>query len=377
MDKPVTGAERIAFEVQEVETRLRDTIALMVDLLDPKRKKRDSARLTRAINDTNHLVHAGFRLVAISGQAKAADLQAAGADDAARGRVQAAWTPVGRSIHELQVTLAKWPVINSMVRPQVIRRRRALFEDIASLPDIVRTREAVNDKLFAELHGMLTLSQQASGAYDHGCFPDIPLAQSLFQKEAHAAARILRAMRPGEMSRFLDVGCGIGLKVMSAAMYFDRAVGLEYDSGYAQGAEKFLRRLDHDRCRVIQGDALTFERYHDYDVIYFFRPIRHDKVLRVMEEHILATARPRTILIAPYRIFEERAPDYDCAHVAGHIYITRVTPKEAARLKREAEHIGPDVPLRPDANVPLLWDALIRVSRQNGFEPSLTARAAQ
>lgn len=372
METMVSGAAHTAAEVARIDARLRADADLLADLLHP-RKRRDTARLNQLLLGMNHMVHAGFRVVATGGQAKAADMAAAGSDMDARGRVQAEWVPVGRALHRLQLALVKWPMIQSMVRPQIARKRRPLFEDTTALPDIVRTREAVSDRLFAELHDLINTTEQDAGAEAHGCFADIPLAQSLFLKEAHAAMRILRALRPGETTRFLDVGCGAGLKVISAARYFDRAVGLEFDPGYAARARLLFGDLHHDRCRVIEGDALTFERYHDYDVIYFFRPLRDDAMLARMEQRVLDQARPMTLIIAPYRIFEDRLAGYDCVHLAGHVFLTGATDAQARRLRRDAELIGPDVPLGPDANVPVLWDRLVAASRRNGFEARLTS----
>src|SRR4051812_34867677 len=39
---------------------------------------------------------------------------------------------------------------------------------------------------------------------------------------------------------FLDVGCGIGLKVLLASKFFARADGVEFEAGYAETAAKVL-----------------------------------------------------------------------------------------------------------------------------------------
>lgn len=372
MDQAIVGAERIYNDISRLETALKANIATMAALLAPKRA-RDSARLNHLILETNNLVHAGFRIAATSGPTKAADMAAAPNDDA-RAAVGRGWLQVSGPLHRLQIALVKWPMVQSMIRPQVTHRRRALFDDPDRLPDITCTRETVADSLFADLHTLLNPVVQDDGADAHGCFPDIPLAQSLFLKEVHAASRILMAMRPGETSRFLDVGCGCGLKLMSAAKYFDLTVGLEYDPGYVELASGLMKRLPHDRCRVIPGDALQFDRYRDYDVIYFFRPIRDDAVLAQMEARIVEQARPGTLLIAPYRMFEHRFGDYDCVHVAGHVFLTGATDKDATRIRRAAELTGPDVPWRQPTNVPMIWDPLVQACRLNGFEATLSPR---
>ncbi|WP_108263175.1 class I SAM-dependent methyltransferase [Mangrovicoccus ximenensis] len=285
-----------------------------------------------------------------------------------------AWTALGQPVNQLRLELNKWPMVESMLRPQIKRRRQPLIEEHDRLPPTAASREAVSDVLFAQLHELLNSVNQDAGAHEHGCFPDIPLAQSLFLREVHAAKRCLAVLKPGERTRFLDVGCGAGLKVISAAPYFDRCAGLEYDPGYAALAAQLFRALPHDRCRAIQGDALAWERYGDHDVIYFFRPMRDDALLAQMERRIAAQVPPGTLLIAPYTIFGRRAAELGCAHVAGHVWLAGRSEAEAARLRREAELIGTDVLRTGEANIPLVWDPLVRASRLRGYEATLRAR---
>ncbi|MCU0961595.1 MAG: class I SAM-dependent methyltransferase [Pirellulaceae bacterium] len=78
--------------------------------------------------------------------------------------------------------------------------------------------------------------------------------------------------------RFLDVGSGTGEKVFLAFALgrFARCDGLEYDARTAAVAEFLFAAIaaqDPYPVRLFQGDALTFDRYGDYDVIYMFRPI--------------------------------------------------------------------------------------------------------
>ena len=368
---PTDGAAEMRARLDHLQRVLADNIAEMARLMTPS-GTRDKARLNHLLLETSHAVHAGHRLMADSGKLRAADIAAAGQDPGAQAAVHAAWNALTLETNRLRLDLAKWPQVETMLRPQVRRRRRPLVEPLETLPPTARTREAVSDMLFAQLHHLLNRETQDPDAYDHGYFSDIRLAQSLFLRDVHAAKRCLAVLKPGLQTRFLDVGCGAGLKVISAAPYFDRACGLEYDSGYVRLARSLFAHLPHDRCRVIAGDALTWQGYDDYDAIYFFRPLRDDDRLAQMERHILAQVPAGTLILGPYRMFEARAAEHGCAHVAGNVWLSGSTEAQARRLRRAAEMIGTDVQLTPDSNVPLIWDPLIRAARLNGFEPSLS-----
>jgi hypothetical protein len=78
--------------------------------------------------------------------------------------------------------------------------------------------------------------------------------------------------------RFLDVGAGTGEKVFLAFALgrFTKCDGLEYDARTVAVAEFLFAAIaaqDPYPVQMIQGDAFTFDRYGDYDVIYMFRPI--------------------------------------------------------------------------------------------------------
>ena len=145
------------------------------------------------------------------------------------------------------------------------------------------------------------------------------------------------SIRPFEGLRILDVGCGGGMRVLQAAGLFSRADGLEFDHGYALAADALLSQVGGGRCRVIEGDAMTFADYADYDVIYLYRPMRDPAAMMALEDRILADCRPGTVLIAPYPAFAERLGTIDCALVAEGIHVVGIGPEAAARLAARAE----------------------------------------
>ena len=82
--------------------------------------------------------------------------------------------------------------------------------------------------------------------------------------------------------RFLDIGSGIGEKVFLAYVLgrFVQCDGLEFDPRTSAIASFLLQQIAaHDPypIRLLQGDALTFEHYGSYSVIYMFRPM-HDPI---------------------------------------------------------------------------------------------------
>jgi SAM-dependent methyltransferase len=78
--------------------------------------------------------------------------------------------------------------------------------------------------------------------------------------------------------KFLDAGCGIGNVLLLA-----RAVGLGHEfhglelfQDAFEAAIKFTgaRNDEHSNVRVLKRDILKFKSYADYDIIYYFHPLR-------------------------------------------------------------------------------------------------------
>lgn len=173
---------------------------------------------------------------------------------------------------------------------------------------------------------------------------DLPYPSTDFLRYAMAARRICLAMDKHSPA-FLDVGCGIGLKVFQAAEIFAQADGLEYEADHAATGQAMMQRGGWPNARIVQGDALTFDRYGDYDVLYVYKPMYGD-ALQQMEARLIALARPGTLLIAPYTDFTTRFETMGCTRIEGFLYIIR-PPKSLPATLRRATQVGCSLPARP------------------------------
>lgn len=88
--------------------------------------------------------------------------------------------------------------------------------------------------------------------------------------------------------RFLDAGCGIGNIVTLASAIGFTAHGIELNRGYLKIARRLtmcMRHKPYFKC----ADIITFDRYHTYDLIYYYVPIQ-DRVLQTAFEIHLVRA---------------------------------------------------------------------------------------
>lgn len=87
---------------------------------------------------------------------------------------------------------------------------------------------------------------------------------------------------------FLDVGCGIGDKVMMAQALGFEAHGFDYWEPYIRVAEGLQGKA------VWLDDAFSFARYCEYDVVYSWRLCRDHDEQEALNQHITSQMRPGT-----------------------------------------------------------------------------------
>ena len=230
--------------------------------------------------------------------------------------------------------------------------------------------DAVTNQVLDVLGHVANPVDQDVDAAAKGFFADIHLPMSDFLAHMHAAHRLLCALDRKRPWRFLDVGCGGGVKVLAAAGFFPGVAGLEYDPGYVAAAQDLMAAA---RCRapVFEGDGLVWDGYSDFDVIYFYMPVRNDAGLIGLEQRIATSAAPGTVLVAPYQSILSRHRDLGCAHIAGAVFVTGMEQAEADALHEMACRIGPDL-TATCAPVPErlhVWREMITACRRLGFDP--------
>jgi len=100
--------------------------------------------------------------------------------------------------------------------------------------------------------------------------------------------------------RFIDVGCGLGIKQRLARMVyrFDTAHGIEINQHFVQIARRacsIFRTDANHPLHVFKKDILKFKHYGNYDIIYLYRPLigskNHRKLMRIIAEQMKAEAR--------------------------------------------------------------------------------------
>ncbi|MCI5110216.1 MAG: class I SAM-dependent methyltransferase [Marivita sp.] len=278
------------------------------------------------------------------------------------------WGVASSRANLLRVELNQWTLMRELVQSQINRRRKRIPLYDLRRSDLTMSQVTASDAVFNWLHAVLNPEDQSEEARDNGYFPDIALANSFFHQHLHAAYRVLLAQGQTKTLRFLDVGCGGGLKVLSARRYFLQADGLDFQQSYVDAAQKLLTAASVTDCAAFQADALTFDQYGAYDVIYFYRPIQDPEALERMEHRIVEQARPGAVLIAPYVGFEARFAQLGCGRVAGSVYLAKSSQKQADQWRRKAEQTGVAVVAAEARHPPTVWEPLLAASRLSGYE---------
>lgn len=92
--------------------------------------------------------------------------------------------------------------------------------------------------------------------------------------------------------KFLEVGSGPGLNLLLAEEFLNvNPTGLEYNPELVK-----LSRTLH-RFEIIEMDAMDFNNYDQYDIIYMWLPFKNEELEFKLEEKIFNQAKEGTFLI--------------------------------------------------------------------------------
>jgi SAM-dependent methyltransferase len=270
----------------------------------------------------------------------------------------------------MRTRLRAWDKVLEAAQDCVAGREWPLVAEQRPRLDVEAAQDIIMARVFTWAHRAASVPQ-STDAHDFGCFPDIPLSVGKFMLMIHLAYRLTLARKQGPDLRFIDVGCGGGLKVALASQVFAVAEGIDYDPAYVEVAERNFTVMRMSRCAVRQADGLTFEDYGKYDVIYFYQPMSDVEGLKTLERKIVGDARDGTILLAPYEQFANRAASLGCRPLGEAVYIKGLPEDQVEPLLAEAGRMGPHI-TDPDRPIPIeagwlrsLWLAC----QANGIDP--------
>ncbi len=258
-----------------------------------------------------------------------------GRDEPAAERPLAAARAAEKALPRIQAALApvledrRWPLLPRPAADPAEARRTALLGDA-----FIALELAINGAL------------QDPGVAETG-YPFVPLAADRFLDMLQAAWRLRAAMGLPARARFLEMGAGAGAKLFLAREVFGEAVGVEIDPGYVARAGVLGEAAEG--VSLLEGDALTYEHYGAFDVIYFFVPFRDLALEDAFEQRLWEMAAPGTVVLAPMlrRSFLHGLPA-----LAPGVFVKGVEGAALGRLRAEAERVGPTVPPPARRRVP-------------------------
>ncbi len=270
---------------------------------------------------------------------------------------------IQNEIKSLNRCLRMWDKMDSLVRRHIDAEPHPLEMYFVPTP-----RDSTLAFLYTALHTLANPNPQHASSENRNYFADIPMEIQLFDLLLSAAYRLLLVKGRADTARFMDVGCGGATKVLAASRIFPKCDGLEFDPGYAKAGANTLWLTAPETGRVIRGDALKFENYADYDIIYFYRPIADDDLLREMELRIVEQSRKETIILAPYTKFLDPRADFPCAKIAGPVFVTGVTQDEADEWHENARHTDTEIIQRTRHMRfgPGFWSPILEAASFNG-----------
>lgn len=169
----------------------------------------------------------------------------------------------------------------SLTKKELTKINTALYRSLVTLLRSSSTSHQA-DNAVRQKHG-------AQGFY-HFIPLDSHACQNL-QEVFHYLAKLKN--NPNESPRFIDVGSGMGNIMLLATPFFSRINGIELAKAYVNKSNTFFKSLAcytntawQHGLKTIHANILTFRKYHEYDVLYYYVPIIQEDVMTKAAERI-------------------------------------------------------------------------------------------
>lgn len=193
--------------------------------------------------------------------------------------------------------------VNFLMSPE----GRAALDDNKTM-DQLAMKATVFDIAFHQLEAANTPAEAISG--DSYAF--VPFPCGAFVDMAFEAFLVLGQ---DKSKKFLDIGAGMGTKVILASVLFD-AYGIELDPANVEKA----KAIGLNRIGV--ADALAFDRYNEFDVLYYYRPISDAVLYRQFEEKVHADMKAGA-LVAPMHSEYDWDGQADMKKIGRFLYVKK------------------------------------------------------
>ena len=109
--------------------------------------------------------------------------------------------------------------------------------------------------------------------------------------------RLARRATPARSPRFLECGSGFGFVAALARELGFTVTGVEVEPSYVETSRRLFPSV-----RVEETDLLTFDRFGEFDVVYYYGPFADEEVQARFERRVEEALRPGGIVLASRKV---------------------------------------------------------------------------
>ncbi|MGD9161704.1 MAG: methyltransferase [Desulfobacteraceae bacterium] len=146
-----------------------------------------------------------------------------------------------------------------------------------------------------------------------------------FLKATYILCRETLWTRSKNSLRFLDVGCGFGniMLLAKATSLANEIHGLEHNVSNVRAAKRLLgvKRGKESIYKVIKGNALKFNGYGNYDIIYFYQPFQDYELAKQFERRLIHQMQVGAAVIPFLPNYIGEKPDERLKNVGPRIFL--------------------------------------------------------